>query len=261
MLLPGMSLNASIFPDLGMPTITPDLSQIDLGTNGVTPELRTGGFAVYERLLNEILGNSPIWEEARRVVVGHSFGGMLALRWLLDSRSRGLAEISGLVLIATTPGPMYQRVRPLLRKPGGRGSRMPVSWLVPIWNRPLVIRAVKRCLCNGRLDADRVNFRTADIKSDRDLVLAGWRNSDWRAIRAYRFTMRGFDVRQGLGNIAVPTVVLHGTHDSLFGVEEGTNLSTLLPNAELRIVEGAGHSLPVTHGGAVGQAVTDVLRA
>lgn len=261
LLLPGMSLNASIFPDLGMPAIAPDLSHIDLGTDGVTTELRADGFAVYQRLLDESLESSHAWEETRRIVVGHSFGGMLALRWLLDSRSTGLAEINGLVLIATTAGPMYERVRPRLRIPWGLGLRVPVSWIVPIWNRPLVIRAVKRFLCDGQLGADRVDFRTADIQSDRDMVLAGWRNSDWRAVRAYRFSMRGFDVRQRLGEITAPTIVLHGTHDSLFGVEEGMSLSTLLPNAELRLVEGAGHSLPVLHGGAVAQAVTDVLRA
>jgi pimeloyl-ACP methyl ester carboxylesterase len=254
-----MSLNATIFPELDMPTVAPDLSALDLGSNGVTSELRRDGFGVYVRLVEKELRSAACWENARRLVIAHSFGGMLALHWLLENHDEQLARIDGLILIATTPGPMYQRVRLRVPNPWNSEWRVGLGWLVPLWNLPMTTMTVKHLLCRGQLDADLVNFRALRIRSDGELGRAGWRNTDWRAMRAYRFTMSGFDVRERLGEITVPTIVLHGTEDSLFELDDARRLCRLVPNAELRLVHGAGHSLPVTHGMAVVRAVNDLL--
>ena len=258
LLLPGMSLNASIFPELDMPTVTPDLNRLDLGENGVTPELVRDGFGVYVRLLEEELAGSRCWRDARRLVVAHSFGGMLALLWLLGDSGGPPPRVDGMVLIATTPGPMYQRVKLRVPTPWGREWRANLGWMVSIWNRPRITRSVKRLLCGGRLEADPVDFRTVEIRSDRQLGVAGWRNTDWRALRSFRYVMGGFDVRRRLGEITVPTIVLHGTEDSLFETEDALRLSRGLPNASLRLIPGAGHALPVTHGEEVVRAVKEL---
>jgi len=254
-----MSLNSTIFPVLDFPTIAPDLSGLDLGVNGVTRELVRDGFGVYVRLLEEELSRSQYWENARRIVVAHSFGGMLALRWLLGVCDSAQPSVHGIVLIASTAGPMYRRVKLRVPNPWGRDWRMGLGWLVPMWNRPQITKTVKRFLCKGRLDADPLDFRALGIKSDRELGLAGWRNTDWRAMRSYRYVMAGFDVRERLAEITTPTIVLHGTDDSLFETEDARLLSQQLPNAELRLVPGAGHSLPVTHGNEVVLAVRDLV--
>lgn len=258
LLLPGMSLNATIFPDFGLPTVTPDLSGIDLGKDGVTKELVQDGFDVFVRLLQNKLGTADCWKSSRRIVVAHSFGGMLALRWLLGTSDKEPPRVDGLVLISTTAGPMYQRVKARMPAPSGWQWRVGVGWLVPIWNQPLVTKTVKRFLNNGMLSADRVDFRALGIESDADLGLAGWRNTDWRAMRAFRYVMDGFDVRQRLRELTVPTVILHGTEDSLFDVEDARFLSQEMPNAELRLVDRAAHALPVTHGNEVVGAVNDL---
>jgi pimeloyl-ACP methyl ester carboxylesterase len=258
LLLPGMSLNATIFPDFGLPTITPDLSGIDLAETGVTPELVRDGFEVFVRVIENELRASPSWNEARRIVVAHSFGGMLALRWLLGNSGRERPVIDGLVLIASTAGPMYKRVQLQVPNPWDLNWRVDCGWLVPIWNQLSVTRTVKRFLCDGRLGADPVDFGSLNIKSDQELGIAGWRNTDWRAMRAFRYVMDGFDVRERLGEITVPTVVLHGTNDSLFDIDDARLLSSKLPNAELRLIKGAGHSLPITHGNEVVRAVKDL---
>lgn len=46
-----------------------------------------------------------------------------------------------------------------------------------------------------------------------------------------------------LGDIAAPTLVLHGTADELIPVENAHLLAKLIPGAELRIYEDAGHAL------------------
>ena len=78
-------------------------------------------------------------------------------------------------------------------------------------------------------------------------------------MRSFRFVMGGFDVRERLQEIAVPTIVLQGTDDSLFETADARFLSQQLPNAELRLIPGAGHALPVTHGNEVVLAVRDLL--
>ena len=53
------------------------------------------------------------------------------------------------------------------------------------------------------------------------------------------------DRRPKLGKIKAPTVVLHGDSDPLVNVEGGKDLAANVPGAELRIVAGMGHDLPV----------------
>lgn len=259
LLLPGMSLNATIFPDVSIPTVTPNLSGIDLGYDGVTQELLSDGFDVFVRLVEEELRVSQCWKDVRRLVVAHSFGGMLALQWLLGDGVRATPRVDGLVLIASTAGPMYERVKVRMPTPWGRQWRMGVGGLVALWNQPFITKTVKRILCGGKLEAETVDFRALRIETDEELGLAGWRNTDWRAMRAFRYVMGGFDVRERLREITVPTMVLHGTEDSLFEVEDALLLNRNLPNAELRLIPGAGHALPVTHGSEVARAVHDLL--
>ena len=261
LLLPGMSLNATIFPKFGLPTVTPDLSGIDVGEDGVTSELVRDGFDVFVRLLQKELRTSGCWDRGRRIVIAHSFGGMLALQWLLGDAEGAPPAVDGVVFIASTAGPMYERVKALVTAPWGWRWRLGLGWLVPVWNQPQITKTVKRFLCRGRLDAEAVDFRALKIRSDAELVRAGWRNTDWRAMRAFRYVMDGFDVRNRLSEITAPTIILHGTEDSLFEVEDARALNRNLPNAELRVIDGAGHALPITHGDEVLQAVRDLVNA
>ena len=260
LLLPGMTLNATVFPDLGIPVVAPDFSSIELGSDGSCAELIENGMAYYAGLLDGILVRSDLWDNSRRVVVAHSFGGMLAMRWLIDHRCSGPAAIDGLVLIATTAGPIYDQVSVRLLRIQDFELRMGIRFLIGWWNRPQVTRLVKRLISGGSADASPVNFQATPIETDFDLDLAGWRNTSWRAMRSYRLALAGFDVRDQLGEIDVPTIVLHGTHDSLFETRVAHDLVRGLPGAELRVVEGAGHALPLTHGSAVVDAVNDLAR-
>ena len=260
LLLPGMTLNATVFPDLSIPVVAPDFSSIELGSDGSCAGLIENGMTYYAGLLDDILVRSDLWSRSRRVVVAHSFGGMLALRWLIDHQCSGPATIDGLVLIATTAGPMYDQVSVRLLGIQEFELRMGIRFLIGWWNRPRVTRLVKRVLSGGSADASPVDFQATPIETDFDLDLAGWRNTGWRAMRSFRIALAGFDVRDRLGDINVPTIVLHGTHDSLFETSVARNLARGLPRAELRIVEGAGHALPLTHGSAVVDAVNDLAR-
>ena len=51
--------------------------------------------------------------------------------------------------------------------------------------------------------------------------------------------------REALGELTVPTLVIHGGADPLLRVECGTDTANAIPGAKLKIIEGMGHGLPV----------------
>jgi pimeloyl-ACP methyl ester carboxylesterase len=48
-----------------------------------------------------------------------------------------------------------------------------------------------------------------------------------------------------LGNVRLPSLVIHGKEDPLIPVECGINTAESIPNAKLELIEGMGHDLPV----------------
>jgi pimeloyl-ACP methyl ester carboxylesterase len=257
LLLPGMTLNSTAMPALSASTLAVDFNQLSVGPAG--EGAKRPGMALYAGRLEEVLRHEPEWRSLPRIVVAHSFGGMLALSWLLAPQNAALARIDGLVLIATTAGPMFDALHLKVAFPFGRGRRIGLKPFMAFWNRRWITRLAKLVLGRGHDDVGRVDFGSLRRQSDLSLDLAGWRNTDWRAMRSYRFAMDGFDVRDRLDALDASTIVLHGTDDSLFPVDVAEDLTRRIRGAELRVIEGAGHGLPVTHGAAVVEAVEDLL--
>jgi pimeloyl-ACP methyl ester carboxylesterase len=54
----------------------------------------------------------------------------------------------------------------------------------------------------------------------------------------------GRPARGGFGDIAVPTLVVHGDHDPFLPLPHGEALRDAIPGAELLVLAGAGHDLP-----------------
>lgn len=50
-----------------------------------------------------------------------------------------------------------------------------------------------------------------------------------------------------LRTLEVPTRVIHGTTDPLIPYRAGVDLAAAIPNADLHLIEGLGHSLPLEH--------------
>jgi pimeloyl-ACP methyl ester carboxylesterase len=66
------------------------------------------------------------------------------------------------------------------------------------------------------------------------------------------------DRREGLRELDIPVVVLHGADDPLIRVEAGKDTAETIPGAELRIVEGMAHDFPLE---LVEEMANAVLRA
>lgn len=253
-LLPGMTLNATIFPEeVGGDTLEVEFSGLKLSATGALPGHPDGPMGPYVDRLATALAGWESWQtSSKRIAVGHSFGGMLLLAWLARQPD---PPPSGVVLIATTAGPMYEAGSLRIASFGGFDLRLPVRSFLPAWNTRWVTRTMKRLTSGGRLDAVRQDFRTLGRPSDTAVDLLGWKNTDWRAMRSLRLAMVGFDVRHRLATITTPAVVLHGDRDSLISGRWGQELAAGLPHGRFELVRGAGHALPLTHGEAVLRAI------
>jgi pimeloyl-ACP methyl ester carboxylesterase len=68
------------------------------------------------------------------------------------------------------------------------------------------------------------------------------------------------DITRRLGEIAVPSLVVHGEADTAIPMQRGEILAEGLRSAELVRIPGAGHAANLTHPGPVNAAIEDFLR-
>jgi pimeloyl-ACP methyl ester carboxylesterase len=80
------------------------------------------------------------------------------------------------------------------------------------------------------------------------------RSEQAAAIRLYE-CVYGVDLRPRLGEIQQPTLIIHGDLDRLVSVEAARWLAEHIPNAQLEILEGAGHVPTVTRPREVAEAI------
>ncbi len=170
-------------------------------------------------------------------VLGHSFGGHVALEYVLAFPER----VSRLVLLDTAADARWsqEHAASVLR---GRGASAATA-------------ALARRFYSGRISADRFTRTALRLLPAYDhhfsLVrlargfLAGGRhlrmNPD-ALIFGGRHTAAGWSVIDRLVEIHAPTLVLAGRDDFLFPPESQAVLAAGIPDARLRIIERAGHN-------------------
>jgi pimeloyl-ACP methyl ester carboxylesterase len=165
----------------------------------------------------EATGKAPV------VLLGHSYGGAVALQVALDRPDL----VEGLVLVSSAA---RLRVHPAILD-AVRASTMASPYRLDAAFGPGTPAAV----IDGY--AER-SARTPPVSA-----LADWRACD------------GFDVRARLGEVAVPTLVVHGSEDVLTPPRFQAMLEEALPHATRVVVEGRGHMLPWEDPAAVAAAV------
>ena len=68
-----------------------------------------------------------------------------------------------------------------------------------------------------------------------------------------------FDVRDRLGEISCPVLVVCGTEDQMTPVKYATYLRDHIPNAELVLIEDAGHMVTIEKAEEVNRAIEEFL--
>ncbi len=158
-------------------------------------------------------------------VYGVSMGGMVAQELALRFPER----VRGLVLGGTTPGGPLA-ARPSLRELAALGGAMATAGRGP--GRPWLA---------GALFSDA--FRREHPERVRELLhgFAAHPPSWWGAGGQWWATVY-HDTVSRLGAIQAPTLVVHGSEDAMAPLANARLLAERIPDAELAVVEGAGHA-------------------
>lgn len=175
----------------------------------------------------------------RAVLVGHSMGGMVALRHLADDpvAARGRGRIGALALVATSANPvvgsgipgaraLVAAARPLLSRLAGVTSRLPGP-----------------SLGNGDVGflLARVTFgaepSTSQVALTRDVTAA----VPAKVAVALLSEIVRFDEAATLEHLDLPTTVVGGTNDLMTPLRHGRAMAAAIAGAELIILEDCGH--------------------
>jgi pimeloyl-ACP methyl ester carboxylesterase len=188
-------------------------------------------------------------------VLGHSFGGKVALEYAL----RYPDSLSHLILLDTGGDSRWaqENAPELLARRGFS---------------PKTVRLARRFL-NGRIARKEffpalMRLGSAYNPHTSLLQLARMVQGEWRTkmrpeaiIFAAPHLLKGWTVMDRLGEIKVPTLVMAGRDDFLFPPEHQAQLAAGIPNARLRIIERAGHNAHSDRPAEVMQALRDFIPA
>lgn len=200
-----------------------------------------GDFVDNARSVLDLLGRLGV-ESA--VMVGHSWGGLVAMHLALDTPER----VDGLVLVSSpAPG-------------------VAIGWTDRLLARPMVgeVTALGTFGIATRLlrvgSARRVARRWLPSETWDTIAHSAPGPGAWRTFAAEQRTYVDDigDLALPLAHIAVPTAVVAGTADRVVGPEAAEILARQVPGALRRPVTGGGHLLPWDHPADIVAAIDEL---
>ncbi len=179
-----------------------------------------------QTVADHIVALRPVLDAAR-VLVGHSLGGAIALQYALAAP----AHLAGLILLGT-------------------GARLDTA---RVWLHRLDAEE------DALADLAEQSFAPgAGVRLTRK-SLAMLRTLDPAVARADFTAAVGFDVRDRLGGVLVPALIISGTEDRLVPPRYAEFLHAHLPRATLVWIAGAGHMAMLEQPQAVNVAIRNFL--
>lgn len=191
---------------------------------------------------------------SRRVVlVGHSYGGTLALAYA-EQRPQ---DVRGLVLVDAAAA-------------GERSSAFnrAQSHLIQVLSWPVVqplanatFSQLLRTASAKQADSAAFDPGEVDPAHEHRVLALNMQHDDLDAYASEQLHVDGViaGVDKGLARIQTPAVVVHGADDQFVKAVRGRRLAALLPHARLAIVSG-GHMAPYVHPAVVAAAVRELLQ-
>ena len=174
----------------------------------------------------------------RAHIVGSSMGGMIAQRFVLDFPDRALSLAS----IMSTTGD---------REVGApTAAAMEVLMTAPPSSRDGYIEATvagRSAIGTQPPDVERTR-RLAARMFDRGYHPQG-------TARHIAAIATATDRTSELGHLEIPAVVIHGSADPLITPSGGEATAAAIPGAELLVIDGMGHDLPLQHHDEIADAI------
>lgn len=171
-------------------------------------------------------------------LVGASLGGMIAQEYAL-----GYDRAQSLTLLCTTPG--GEEARPIPAETVDRMLNVPEEYGPSETIRHKMTPAFTD---EFRAENPEIIDRIVDWRLETDPSEQAY---EWQSAAA-----TAFDASDRLGEVSVPTLILHGTADRVVPVENADLLADGIPGAELVTLEGAPHLLFIERA----DRVTDEIR-
>lgn len=189
----------------------------------------------------------------RVVLVGHSYGGTLALAYA----ERRPQDVRGLVLVDAAAAGQHSEA---LNRAQSHVVQV-LSWPVV---QPIADATFSQLLRTASAKAgDTEAFDPGDVNADHEhrLLALNMKHSDLDAYADEQLHADDViaDVDRALTQIDTPAVVIQGAGDKRVKPKHGRRLARLLPNARLVMVAG-GHMAPYVHPAIVAAAVRELGR-
>ncbi|MBI1928450.1 alpha/beta hydrolase [Candidatus Poribacteria bacterium] len=180
-------------------------------------------------LMEDAIGLLDAFDLNRAHLVGRSMGGGIAMLAALDHPER----VVSLTLMATSPGGSD------LSPPSDEFLAHIQGGQQPDWSdREAVIDhvvALLRVFDGGTSHFDETAVRDLVARDvDRTVNIASSQTNHF-------LIALGEPIRHRLGEIGVPTLVVHGENDPVFPLDHGQAMATEMPNAELLVLPDSGH--------------------
>lgn len=180
-------------------------------------------------------------------IAGMSMGGMIAQRMGLDFRSRTRSVISVMSSSGRQglPAPTEEAAFYLTATPENDDED-----------------SVVELAAQGRKVFDGGGY-PVDIETHREMLRASYR----RAYRPDGVARQLLAVwadagrPEALASLNVPTLVIHGTDDTLLPLGHGVDTANSVPDARLEVVEGMGHAIPDSLAPLIADLITSHTRA
>ena len=211
-----------------------------------------GGYHAFDRQLTLLKGLLDTRGVTRPVLVGHSYGGTIALA-LAD---RYPDDVRGLVLVDAAGGGQHSS-----------GLENAQSHLVQFLSWPVVqpladvtFSQLVRTGSAKQGDTQAFDPDPVDPAHEHRLLAINMRHEDLDAYAGEQLAANGViaNLDQRLSSIATPAVVIQGDHDKSVEPVHGRRIAAALPHARLVMVSG-GHMAPYLHPGAVAAATRSLL--
>lgn len=162
------------------------------------------------------------------VLAGHSMGGMTIQSYAALHEADFVERVAGVVLVATA---------------------------AKVVSRPVPAAVIDRLLADGRAEwtrrgrigraTVRRSVGTRARRAHVEATLEAFAATPGAARAGFLSAMVAMDLREGLGDLAVPATVMVGTHDRLTPLRLARHLAEAIPRAGLVVLPGAGHMLPL----------------
>lgn len=212
----------------------------------------TGSYVPFGRQLETIDALLHKLHIVRPILVGHSYGGTLALGFA----ERYPSEVRGLVLVDAAAGGTkssegFQRLQAHVL----HVLELPIIWQLADVTFSQLLRKV-----SVELAANEAFHPQPVAAAERERVLAiSMTRGNLEALAGEYLAANGAitQVDRCLGQVKLPSIVIQGNADKFVEPIRGRRLAAALPDARLVMVSG-GHMAPYTHPGVIVAAVQSV---